>query len=222
MQFYAITDRRLPGSDSEQERLARLAVLAAGWARGGVEYIQVRDKALGAAGLISTAGAVVDAVKGGKLDAGASTCVLVNAGMLDWPQALAIKFAARAAAEAGADGIHLTGGFTEEFVESVRGCWSVGVISVACHSTADVQRARRAGVDLILFAPVFGKNIDGGDVLPGVGLKPLEGACAAAVNVPVFALGGVTLENAADCTGAGAAGVAGIRLFAADDWKRLR
>jgi thiamine-phosphate pyrophosphorylase len=37
----------------------------------------------------------------------------------------------------------------------------------------------------------------------------------------VFALGGVTAANAAECVAAGAAGIAAIRLFAGDDWRRL-
>ena len=42
-------------------------------------------------------------------------------------------------------------------------------------------------------------------------IEMLKEACLQ--KIPVFALGGVTLENAIACAEAGAAGVAGIRLF---------
>jgi thiamine-phosphate pyrophosphorylase len=53
------------------------------------------------------------------------------------------------------------------------------------------------------------------------GLEGLRQACAAAQGIPVFALGGVTAANAAECVAAGATGVAAIQLFAGDDWRRL-
>jgi thiamine-phosphate pyrophosphorylase len=46
----------------------------------------------------------------------------------------------------------------------------------------------------------------------GVGMETLREACAIAPG-RVLALGGVDAENAAECVKAGAAGVAGIRLF---------
>ena len=51
MLLYAITGRRLlPGS--ERERQAALVVLARDWARGGVDYIQVREKGPGTGDLL--------------------------------------------------------------------------------------------------------------------------------------------------------------------------
>ncbi|PYU13386.1 MAG: thiamine phosphate synthase, partial [Acidobacteria bacterium] len=44
------------------------------------------------------------------------------------------------------------------------------------------------------------------------GLDRLAEVCNA-VAVPVLAIGGITLENAADCLSAGASGIAAIRLF---------
>jgi thiamine monophosphate synthase len=53
------------------------------------------------------------------------------------------------------------------------------------------------------------------------GLEQLRQVChrieAAQPAMPVWALGGITLENAAQCAAAGAAGVAAIRLFQQND-----
>ena len=59
-----------------------------------------------------------------------------------------------------------------------------------------------------MFGPVFASP---GKIQP-VGLDALR-AAVRAVNIPIYALGGVTEENATLCMAAGAAGIAGIRLF---------
>jgi thiamine-phosphate pyrophosphorylase len=87
------------------------------------------------------------------------------------------------------------------------------IVSVACHTLAEVERASGEGADLILFGPVFGKSIDGEVVVPGTGLAALGSACAVAAGTPVLALGGVMWDNAQACVEAGAGGIAAIRLF---------
>jgi thiamine-phosphate pyrophosphorylase len=63
------------------------------------------------------------------------------------------------------------------------------------------------GADFVVFGPVFQKNGERTN-----GLEDLRRVCAVA-KLPVFALGGVTEENTQTCIDAGAAGIAGIRLF---------
>jgi len=83
------------------------------------------------------------------------------------------------------------------------------VVAVSCHTKADVLRAEAEGATFAVFAPVFEKRDRPGT--PPAGLAALRDACQ--VKIPVLALGGVTLENAASCIQAGAAGIAAIRLF---------
>ena len=206
MLLYAITGRRhLPGGELEQQ--AALVALAGNWARGGVDYIQVREKDLAADDLLVLAQRIVAAVRA----EGRETKVLVNG-------------PADVALEAGADGVHLPGSAPGSAADEARRIYRAGgreaIVSRACHS---VEEAGAADALLIVFAPVFEKvDTSAGDSIVGQGLGALSEACQAAGAVPVIALGGVTRENAAECVAAGAAGVAGIRLFLGDEWRAFR
>jgi len=85
------------------------------------------------------------------------------------------------------------------------------VIGVSCHSIEELLRAEAEGADYALFAPVF-KPLSKVDSRVPHGIEGLRAACVA-VKMPVYALGGITMGNAALCVEAGAAGVAGITLF---------
>jgi thiamine-phosphate pyrophosphorylase len=152
--------------------------------RDGVDMIQVREKDLAARELLDLVSKVRD------LAAGTKTRVLVN-DRLD------------VALAAGIDGVHLpSNGLPPERVRRF-----VSVLGVSIHSVDEGLRAERAGADFVVFGPVFespGKT--------AVGLEPLRNV-AASLKIPVLAIGGVTTANAGDVLSAGAAGIAGIRLF---------
>jgi thiamine-phosphate pyrophosphorylase len=225
--LYAITDRRLY-ADSKPDALARLVDLAAVWAANGVSFIQLREKDLSPREQVELTRAVIRAVKSTGRDTNAPR-VLVN-GRVD------VVLAAEA------DGVHLPAGPDALTAGEVRCIFAAAgrsqppVISVSCHTMEEVSLVQRQSPDCILFAPVFEKvtrekviAIDaepsrGGMIkLPGTGLVLLEQVCRTAMPVPVFALGGVSAENAADCMRMGAAGIAAIRLMQEPPsvWKHL-
>jgi thiamine-phosphate pyrophosphorylase len=82
---------------------------------------------------------------------------------------------------------------------------------VSCHSLEAAQSAADAGADYLFFGPVFATPSKAAFGAPQ-GLDLLAEVCRA-VAIPVFAIGGIALENAAACFAAGAKGIAAIRLF---------
>jgi thiamine-phosphate pyrophosphorylase len=203
---YAITDRRSvkgePSQSPESDRFAGLVDQAKRLAAEGVDFLQLREKDLEAKELIGVARRIITAAREGRAGDGSVLRVLVN-GRPD------------VALAAGADGLHLPSGAEQLTVGQVRRIFAAreAIVSVACHTLAEVERASGDGADLILFSPVFGKVIPGGATLAGLGLERLSEACHAAGETPVLALGGVTLENAQACVAAGASGIAAIRFF---------
>ena len=169
---------------------------AARWAAERIDFVQIREKDLQAGELAELTRRVMAAVR----EPGSRTKVLVNSRV-------------DVALAAGADGVHLTAAVGELTAAQVRRVFDGAVVSVSCHSVEEVERARNAGVDLIVFGPVFQKRVEGQLVRGGLGLEVLKRACVAADTVPIVALGGVTMEVAGECLEAGAEGVAGIRLF---------
>lgn len=113
------------------------------------------------------------------------------------------------ALSAGADGAHLPADGVP--LAPLRRRFGTGVVlGRSTHRVSEVEEALSDGADYVTFGPVYGtpsKERFG----PPVGLEAL--ARAAAVGIPVYALGGVTLERFEEVAAAGAAGVAGIRLF---------
>ncbi|MES2390051.1 MAG: thiamine phosphate synthase [Acidobacteriota bacterium] len=179
----------------------RLLVSARRWAAEGVELVQLREKQMPVGELVAVARAMREIFR----EAGSGTRLVVN-GRAD--VAIAV----------GAEGVHLTAGVDELTAEQVRRLFAgAGLarpfVSASCHSVEEARRALEGGADLLVFGPVFEKRVGGEVVMEGVGLERLREVCEMAAGVPVLALGGVTAENAEACVAAGAAGVAGIRLF---------
>lgn len=107
---------------------------------------------------------------------------------------------------AGADGAHLPADGVP--VAALRRRFGPGVLlGVSTHSVEEVERALRNGADYVTFGPVWPTPSKEGCV----GIEEL--AKAAGVGIPVYALGGVMLSRFGEAAEAGAAGVAGIRLF---------
>lgn len=220
--LYYITDRKaFPGDERRRRRCLLDKITEA--ASAGVDYIQFREKDLCAKDLESLAREAMrilhaqNKLRGQNRDL--RTVLLINS-RID------------VAIATGAGGLHLP--VDDLSPKEVRQIWksaswcgasapSTGpgqvldgessprdpLISVSCHSSQEVAQAAANSADLALFAPVFEKKD-----IPGTtptGLDALHEACRA--KIPVLALGGITLQNAASCLQAGAAGIAAIRLF---------
>jgi len=198
--LYYITDRsQFRGGERDRRRVLLGKVAEA--ARNGVDYIQLREKDLGARELEMLAREAVGVVR----ENSSSTRLLINSRV-------------DVALAAGADGVHLRAGdiAPSEVAGILRAVTPPPtadnfsfIIAASCHSHEDVTYAESEAVDFAVFAPVFGKS--GTRRAVPAGLAALREACQS--KIPIVALGGVTLKNAASCLDAGAAGVAGIRLF---------
>jgi thiamine-phosphate pyrophosphorylase len=213
--LYYIADRTaFPGDESS--RRSRLLEKIGEAARAGVDYIQLREKDLRTRDLESLAQETVNAIRKAQLATGnrqPATALLINSRT---DVALGVQ----------ADGVHLRS--DDISPQQVRTIWGSSInergrgrlapanppqnplIAVSCHTPAEVDRAAASAANFAVFAPVFEKR----DAHPA-GLELLREACLR--DIPVLALGGVTIANAHSCLEAGAAGIAAIRLFQDND-----
>lgn len=193
---YVTNRRQFPGDPDGQMRqlLSKIEECIA----AGIDYIQLREKDLSVRDLetLATAAARLFPLEGPKL--------LVNSRV---DVALACR----------CHGVHLPANdlpASEARAILARGGPVHSVIGVSVHSLDKLAYAEAHGADFAVFAPVFEK--DGRTI--GDGLKKLKEACQRPHrDMPVLALGGITLENARLCMEAGADGIAAIRLFQEND-----
>ena len=215
MLLYYITDRnQFPGTDAERQ--ARLLERIAEAAAAGVDCIQLREKDMAARPLAHLAEEALRRITPHR------TKLLINS-RLDI--ALAV----------GAAGVHLTSSDLTSSQARVivaktdrRFQSRDFLVGVSCHSVLEVRVAGDEGADFAVLAPIFEKvlaptamppatrDAGKGARLSGIGCEAIREAVRW-TNLPILALGGVSLSNAATCLTAGAAGVAAIRLFQEGD-----
>ena len=161
-------------------------------ASAGVDLVQIREPRLQGGALLSLVHEAID-------EAGAAPCrVLVN-------DRFDVAIAANAA------GVHLRGNsFPASRVSRVAPAGFL--IGRSVHEPAEaIAVTEEGGCDYLIFGTVFtSRNKPAGH--PVAGLNLLREVCRATA-LPVIAVGGISVENAADVVAAGAKGIAGIDLF---------
>lgn len=168
----------------------------------GADWVQIREKDLPTRELLAVVSDAVAAAAAVRPEAR----IMVN-DRLD------------VALAAGAHGVHL-GGESLPVADVVRwlGAQSRAAspgshfhVGASCHSVEDVRRAERDGASYAILGPIFEtpSKLQYGAPL---GVELLAEACRA-VRIPVLAIGGITGARVPCCMGAGASGVAAIRMF---------
>ena len=151
----------------------------------GLKFIQVREKAMSAGELRQFAMRVI------ALAHQYGARVLINS-----DEALA--------RDIGADGVHLTSAQLQKLTRRPECDW----VAASCHSVAEIEAATRLGADFAVAGPVAPTPTHpGATVLGWSGFAQ----CIAGSAIPVYALGGMQLQDLTMARQSGAQGVAMLR-----------
>lgn len=184
MEAYLVTDRRLVAADYLPHLIRRAA-------EAGVNRIQIREKDLAGRALLALARESVEATRG---------C----------PATVFINDRVDVALLSGASGVHLgRAGLPPEVARRIGG--ESLVVGASAHTLEEALEAERGGADYLIFGPVFetpSKSAFG----PPVGVPKLE-AVVRKARIPVYAIGGIRLENLDVLRPLPLAGVAMVSAF---------
>ena len=177
--LYAITDRKLCAPRTLYDTIHDLLDV-------GVSAIQLREKDLSDAEYIKLAEPL---------------CRLCHT----YSAQLFINSRIEIAMEVGADGLHLPGdsASVRKVVERTNHRFIIGS---SVHTLTEAQQRETEGADFITYSPIY-PTLSKPGYGPVVGLDGLRNVTEG-VNIPVFALGGITPERVSECLDAGAYGVA--------------
>ena len=177
--LYAITDRQLCAPQTLYDTIHDLLDV-------GVSAIQLREKDLSDTEYIKLAEPL---------------CKLCHT----YSAQLFINSRIKIAMEIGADGLHLPGNFVsvEKVIEDTSRRFIIGN---SVHTLTEAKQREAEGADFITYSPIYPTFSKPG-YGPAVGLAELR-KVTETVNIPVFALGGITSERVSKCLDAGAYGVA--------------
>ncbi|HEY0430782.1 MAG TPA: thiamine phosphate synthase [Pyrinomonadaceae bacterium] len=180
-QLYPLTDRLLSGL-SHADQVQRLSA-------GGAKLVQLREK-------IATSAEFCESARAALLAARASGVKIIINDRVDIALAL------------NADGVHL--GQDDLPAEAARRLLGPDtIIGLSTHNLTQAQAAATMPVDYIAIGPIFATQSKEAADIP-VGLAGLRLIRQAIGNIPLVAIGGITLENCASVLKGGADAVSVI------------
>ena len=165
------------------------AALSAAFLAGGARTLQIRAKEMASGPFLELCTAVVERARPYR------ALVIVND-------------RADIARLAGAHGVHVgQEDLTPADVRALLG--PDAIVGLSTHTLTQIEQARREPISYLAVGPVFGTHTKSTGY-DAVGVRLVERAVAAAGDLPVVAIGGITIDRARAVLDAGAASVAVI------------